>query len=76
MIEISEKDLPITVAQKLITATYDIPEEEVFVRTLNKACGGDGTRDAFTEDELEEIAEYLMIYVKHEREKVITNETE
>lgn len=71
MIEISENDLPITVAQKLITATYEIPDDATFSKALNKACGGDGTRDAFEEDELKEIAEYLLIYCEKQNEREI-----
>lgn len=69
MIEIDEKDLPITVAQKLITATTDIPDDAIFVKTLNKICGGDGTQNAFNDDELMEIAEYLICFCHHQTQK-------
>lgn len=62
MIQISETDLPITVAQKLITATYEVTDETT--KSLNKLFSGDGTKDAFSDEELMEIAEYLMVYCK------------
>lgn len=65
MIKIDEKDLPITVAEKLITAKREIEDSEILCKSINKAFGGNGTRDAFTDDELMEIAEYLMCYCKH-----------
>lgn len=68
MIEISEKDLPITVADKLIKATTEIPTDEPLSRAINKACGGDGTQDAFNDDELMEIAEHLICYCKHQEQ--------
>lgn len=68
MIEISEKDLPITVAAKLITATREIDDSERLAKAINKACGGDGTQDAFNDDELMEIAEHLICYCKHQEQ--------
>ena len=66
MIEINEKDFPITVAEKLINATREIADSEMLCKALNKACGGNGTQDAFTDDELMEIAEHLICYCKHQ----------
>lgn len=66
MIEISEKDLPITVATKLINATRVISDDEILAKTVNKMCGGDGTQDAFNDNELMEIAEHLICYCKHQ----------
>lgn len=68
MIEISEKDLPITVASKLINATRTISDDEILAKTFNKMCGGDGTQDAFNDDELMEIAEHLICYCKHQEQ--------
>ena len=66
MIEISENDLPVTVAEKLINARVKISDDATIVKVLNKACGGDGTRDAFSDEELMEIAEHLICYCKHQ----------
>lgn len=66
MIEINETDLPITVASKLINATREISNTEPLAKAINKACGGDGTQDAFTDDELMEIAEHLICYCNHQ----------
>ncbi len=68
MIEISEKDLPITVASKLINATRKFDDNETLAIAINKACGGDGTQDAFSDDELMEIAEHLICYCKHQEQ--------
>lgn len=68
MIEISEKDLPITVASKLINAKRTISDDEPLAKLLNKACGGNGEQDAFDDDELMEIAEHLMCYCKHQEQ--------
>lgn len=67
MIEIDEKDLPITVAQKLITATRVI--EAPLTKSINQLLGGDGTKDAFSDDELIEIAEYLLIHCQHQEKQ-------
>lgn len=54
MITISDNDLPITVAQKLITGTK---EETGILGTIL------GTRpDMYTKKELKEIARYLLTY--------------
>lgn len=76
MIEIDEKDLPITVAQKLITATREIEDNEILVKSLNKLCGGDGKQDAFNDDELREIAAYLILYCNHRNEQKGENKCE
>ena len=62
MITINDNDLPITVAEKLITATKEC--EDGIGRTINKMMGGDGKQDMFTMDELYEISMYLGIYVR------------
>jgi len=66
MIEINENDLPITVAQKLITAKRKIADSEILCKALNRTFGGNETQDAFTDDELMEIADYLLCYCKHQ----------
>ena len=66
MIEVSENDLPVTVADKLINARANISDDAPIAKALNKACGGDRTKDAFSDDELMEIAEHLILYCKHQ----------
>lgn len=56
MITINDNDLPITVAEKLIKGTKPTNNP------LNKAFGGDGTEDMFSQDDLVEIARYLLTY--------------
>ena len=67
MITIEDYDLPIVVAKKIICGTkpYNgIP----LAKALAKAITGDETagetQDMFSIEEIEEIAEYLMVYVK------------
>lgn len=69
MITIEDHDLPIVVAQKIICGTkpyngYSSP----FVKGIAKSLTGDEaageTQDMFSLEEIEEIAEYLMVYVK------------
>lgn len=62
---INEEDLPITVAEKLITAVKDIDNE--LEKAGNKIVGGDGTQDFFTIDELKEICSYITVYCNHNK---------
>ncbi len=69
MIEINENDLPITVADKLISATKlqkTTPWSRIGRIILDGEDPGpdkDIMIDAFDLDDLEEIAKYLWIYV-------------
>lgn len=63
MIQINDDDLPITVANKLISATKEIDNRKS--KALNELIGGDGTSDMFGVDELKEIAQYLMVFVEN-----------
>ena len=69
MIEINENDLPITVADKLISATKlqkTTPWSRLGRVVLDRGDPGpdeDIRIDAFDLDDLEEIANYLWIYV-------------
>ena len=62
MITINDNDLPITVAEKLITATRTIDPDNKVQIALCKAFGTSGNMDQFTNDELEEIANFLLLY--------------
>ena len=66
MITINDDDLPITVAQKIITATRDC--DNTVGAKLNKILGGDGKRDMFSDEEIYEISLYLGIYAKRQLE--------
>lgn len=63
MIVINDKDLPITVAEKIVSATktYDASP---MLKALTKAITNEdeSKEDMFTLDEIKEIADYLMIY--------------
>jgi hypothetical protein len=63
MIVINDKDLPITVAEKIVSATktYDTSPT---LKALTKAITNDEElkEDMFTLEEIKEIADYLMIY--------------
>lgn len=63
MISISEDDLPIDVVAKLITAKK--PIDNKMAKMMNTILGGDGSTDAFSDEELLEIAEYLEVYARH-----------
>lgn len=67
MITIEDNDLPVTVAQKIICGTKPYNGSPL-VKGIAKALTGDetagDTQDMFSLEEIEEIAEYLMVYVK------------
>jgi hypothetical protein len=63
MIVINDKDLPITVAEKIVSATktYDASST---LKALTKAITNDEElkEDMFTLEEIKEIADYLIVY--------------
>ena len=65
MITIEDNDLPITAAQKLICGTKPNNPNEL-QRCLAKVTLGDetalDTQDMFSFDEINEIAQYLLVY--------------
>ena len=65
MIEIYDTDLPITVADKIITGTKPFVAMPL-TRAIAKAITGSETAaestDMFDIDEIKEIADYLMVY--------------
>ena len=65
MIQISDKDLPITAAEKIIKGTKPFNPSPM-MRLLTKAATGEeseaDTTDMFTLEEIKEIADYLMVY--------------
>ena len=68
MIQINDNDAPITVVEKLITATRE-PNNKL-EELINKTFGGEGKPDMFTDDELREIADYIYVYLKHNDSEV------
>ena len=65
MIQINDNDLPITVAEKIITGVK--PNNPTpFMQSVAKAITGDEhaseTVDMFDLDEIKEIADYLIVY--------------
>ena len=63
MIVINDRDLPITVAEKIIsgTKTYDTsPTLTAIAKAITNA--DELKEDMFTLEEIKEIADYLMIY--------------
>lgn len=60
MFVINDKDLPITVAEKIIKGTK--PISELYQKLGNNLVGGDGTEDMFSIDDIKEIADYLLVY--------------
>lgn len=69
MIQIEDYDMPITAAQKIITGVMPWNASD-FEKSLCKAISGEAKteKDMFTLEEIEEIANYLMVYVRsHEK---------
>lgn len=71
MIEIYDTDLPITVADKIITGTKPYVATPL-TRAIAKAITGSETAaesiDMFDIDEIKEIADYLMVYYESHKE--------
>lgn len=71
MIEIYDTDLPITVADKIITGTKPYVATQL-TRAIAKVITGSETAaesiDMFDIDEIKEIAEYLMVYYESHKE--------
>lgn len=63
MIQINDRDLPITVAEKIINGTKPYNPTEM-MKALSKAITGNecNTQDMFDLEEIKEIADYLMVY--------------
>lgn len=66
MIQINDYDLPITVAQKIITGT--ITEKTPLTDTVEILTGMNATHDMYSLDEIHEIAIYLMMYCMSHKE--------
>ena len=71
MIEINDIDLPITVAEKIITGTKPYNPTPM-MKAIVKALAGDekagDTVDMFELEEIKEIADYLMAYYENNKE--------
>ena len=71
MIQINDYDLPITVADKIITGTKPNVATPL-TRAIAKAITGSETAaesiDMFDIDEIKEIADYLMVYYESHKE--------
>lgn len=68
MIQIDDYDLPIQVAEKIISGTKEITLSPM-MKSLRKAVVGEGigdndksVTDMFELEEIREIADYLMVY--------------
>ena len=67
MITINDYDLPIMTAQKIITGKKPhVPNilEKTYARTVLGDESEAETTDMFSLEDIQEIAEYLMVYVK------------
>ncbi len=65
MIEIKDTDLPITVAEKIITGTkpyISTPLTKAVAKILTGDEKAGDTVDMFDLEEIKEIADYLMVY--------------
>ena len=63
MIQIEDNDLPITVAEKIIRGTKPYNPTPI-MKAMSKAITGEdsNTQDMFSQEEIKEIADYLMVY--------------
>ena len=72
MIKIHENDQPVEVAAKLITATTRIERSKLGI-AMARAAGKEVEEEVdvriFDKQELKEIAEHLLVYVKNEDEE-------
>lgn len=63
MIQITDTDLPITVAEKIINGKKPNNMTEAMKRATEKLFGIEcDTQDMFELEEIKEIADYLMVY--------------
>ena len=66
MIQINDTDLPITVAEKIISGTKDAPvsmlDKAAYRAFTGKECGETVSKDMFDLKEIKEIADYLLVY--------------
>ena len=71
MIEINDTDMPITVAEKIITGTKPYVATPT-VKALAKAITGSETTsdivDMFNLEEIKEIADHLMVYYESHKD--------
>jgi hypothetical protein len=71
MIEINDTDLPITVAEKIITGTKPYvatPLTKAVVKAITGSETASNTEDMFDLEEIKEIADYLMVYYNSHKE--------
>ena len=71
MIEIKDTDLPITVAQKIVTGTkkYNAtPLTKAIVKAITGSETDADTVDMFELEEIKEIADYLMTFYESHKE--------
>ena len=71
MIEINDTDLPITVAEKIITGTKPYvatPLTKAVVKAITGSETASNTVDMFDLEEIKEIADYLMAYYESHKE--------
>ena len=71
MIEIKDTDLPVMVAEKIITGTkpyVSTPLTKAIARTLTGDETAGDIVDMFSLEEIREIADYLMVYYESHKE--------
>lgn len=71
MIEINDTDLPITVAEKIITGTKPYvatPLTKAVVKAITGSETASNTADMFDLEEIKEIADYLIMYYESHKE--------
>lgn len=74
MIEINDFDLPIQVAEKIISGTKDMPtsllDKAAYRAFTGKELGETISRDMFDLEGIKEIADYLIVYYEHTKTEI------
>ena len=71
MIRIEDKDPPIVVAEKIVTATVTYtpsPLQKAMTAAVTGKQEQEAERDMFSVEEIREIADYLILFCDHHKE--------
>lgn len=79
MIQINDEDFPITVADKIIhgtkTVKASILDKAIYKAILGEECIDYVEKDMFDDDELRQIAQHILVYLR-ETEPALTHKGE
>lgn len=72
MIRIEDKDPPIVVAEKIVTATVPYtpsPLQKAMTAAMTGKQEQEAEADMFSTEEIREIADYLILFCEHHKEE-------